>query len=149
MVPRVCTLLGTCLSFSHEDSNLFVVGTEGGGLFKCSLHTSTATLVDTNTGLTLLAGSKSCSPFQYSLTPTPHDNLFLSRCTLILYAVLLIMTYCPPSFCHNQWKPTSGLPSISPSVPVTVPRTASTALRFIATYFSPAAQTQLSVCTPC
>eukprot|EP00731_Ephydatia_muelleri_P020500 Em0013g227a len=75
---------GTCLSFSHEDSNLFVVGTEGGGLFKCSLHTSTATLVDTNTVEANLR-----SPINFSFRPrhgptycvncSPfHRNLFLA-----------------------------------------------------------------------
>ena len=34
----------TCLSFSHEDKTTFVVGSEGGGVFKCSTNaTTTAT----------------------------------------------------------------------------------------------------------
>ena len=55
---------GTCLSFSHEDSSLFVVGTEGGGLFKCSLRTGATALVDPNTG--------------GSTAPPPHVPLFAS-----------------------------------------------------------------------
>ena len=31
---------GTCLSFSSEDKSLFVVGSENGGLFKCSMQAS-------------------------------------------------------------------------------------------------------------
>ena len=40
---------GTCLSFSHEDRNLFVVGAENGSLFKCSMQGTTAGGVDETT----------------------------------------------------------------------------------------------------
>ena len=43
-------LLGTCLSFSLEDKSLFVVGSENGGVFKCSLEAPTATIMDGTTG---------------------------------------------------------------------------------------------------
>ena len=41
---------GTCLSFSREDSTQFVVGSENGGLFKCSLPSLDSTRVDEHTG---------------------------------------------------------------------------------------------------
>ena len=34
--------VGTCLSFSHEDKNLFVVGAENGSIFKCSMQSPVA-----------------------------------------------------------------------------------------------------------
>ena len=34
--------IGTCLSFSHEDKNLFVVGAENGSIFKCSMQSPAA-----------------------------------------------------------------------------------------------------------
>ncbi len=40
--------VGTCLSFSREDKSLFVVGSENGGVYKCSLQA--ASTVDGNTG---------------------------------------------------------------------------------------------------
>ena len=33
-------LPGTCVSFSHEDKDLFLIGSENGGLYKCSLRSS-------------------------------------------------------------------------------------------------------------
>ena len=42
---------GTCLSFSHEDRNLFVVGAENGSVFKCSMQGMTAENIDETTGV--------------------------------------------------------------------------------------------------
>ena len=42
---------GTCLSFSHEDKNLFVVGAENGSIFKCSMQTMAADVIDKTTGV--------------------------------------------------------------------------------------------------
>ena len=45
-----CTA-GTCLSFSHEDKNLFVVGAENGSIFKCSMQAAVMGNVDQATGV--------------------------------------------------------------------------------------------------
>ena len=42
---------GTCLSFSCENKNLFVVGSENGGIFKCSVQSTTISSVDKTTGM--------------------------------------------------------------------------------------------------
>ena len=42
---------GTCLSFSHEDRNLFVVGAENGSVFKCSMQGMTTENIDETTGV--------------------------------------------------------------------------------------------------
>ena len=43
--------VGTCLSFSHEDKNLFVVGAENGSIFKCSMQSPAAEDIDQITGM--------------------------------------------------------------------------------------------------
>ena len=43
-------ITGTCLSFSHEDKNLFVVGAENGTIFKCSMQTTTIESIGQSTG---------------------------------------------------------------------------------------------------
>lgn len=81
-------LSGTCLSFSCEDKNLFVVGSENGGIYKCSLKTSTPPSLDFQT--TVEADLQ--SPIKFSFRPhygpvydiscSPfHRNLFLSCAT--------------------------------------------------------------------
>lgn len=84
-IQRTLDLSGTCLSFSCEDKNLFVVGSENGGIYKCSLQTSTPPSLDFHEA-DLQSPIKfsfrphygpvydiSCSPF--------HRNLFLSCAT--------------------------------------------------------------------
>ncbi|XP_064382625.1 cytoplasmic dynein 2 intermediate chain 2-like [Halichondria panicea] len=74
---------GTCLSFSSEDKSLFVVGSENGGLFKCSMQASVSI------GDTPIIESDLQSPIQfvfrphhgpvYAISCSPfHRNLFLS-----------------------------------------------------------------------
>ena len=46
-----CSHVGTCLSFSHEDKNLFVVGAENGSIFKCSMQSPAAEYIDQITGM--------------------------------------------------------------------------------------------------
>jgi len=78
---------GTCLSFSCEDRNLFVVGSENGGTFKCSLQSS---VMPTDVPGVLETSLK--SPIKFSFRPhdgpvygmscSPfHRNLFLSCAT--------------------------------------------------------------------
>lgn len=94
---RATLSLGTCLSFSSEDKSLFVVGSENGGIYKCSLHSSTTTSISSSTLETEFPSpikfcfrphygpvyGLSCSPF--------HRNLFLScgtDATTRLYSLL-------------------------------------------------------------
>ena len=87
-----CTImycfLGTCLSFSSEDKNLFVVGSENGGIYKCSLQTLDSSGVDYHT----TEERNLQSPIKFSFRPhfgpvydincSPfHRNLFLSCAT--------------------------------------------------------------------
>ncbi|XP_058015686.1 cytoplasmic dynein 2 intermediate chain 2 [Ahaetulla prasina] len=73
----------TCLSFSHFEPNVFISGTEGGYLTKCSTSVDTAALLQKGGSVPLRAPAQfsfsshggpiysvSCSPF--------HRNLFLS-----------------------------------------------------------------------
>lgn len=46
--------VGTCLSFSHEDKNLFVVGAENGSIFKCSMQSPAAEDINQITGAVLV-----------------------------------------------------------------------------------------------
>lgn len=74
---------GTCLSFTSEDKSLFVVGSENGGVFKCSMQAAVSTADSTPSESGLQSPIQfvfkphhgpvydvSCSPF--------HRNLFLS-----------------------------------------------------------------------
>ncbi|KAM8934548.1 cytoplasmic dynein 2 intermediate chain 2 [Pelodytes ibericus] len=76
----------TCLSFSHFDQSLFIVGIEGGHLLKCFSGAQTAALTSTTSSVPLKAPAQftfiphggpvycvDCSPF--------HRNLFLSAGT--------------------------------------------------------------------
>ncbi|NP_001089701.1 dynein 2 intermediate chain 2 L homeolog [Xenopus laevis] len=76
----------TCLSYSHFDPNLFIVGVEGGYLLKCSSSVQTSAAIGTGSSIPLRAPAQftfsphggpvysvSCSPF--------HRNLFLSAGT--------------------------------------------------------------------
>ncbi|CAH2316295.1 spectrin alpha chain, non-erythrocytic 1 isoform X1 [Pelobates cultripes] len=76
----------TCLSFSHFDQSLFIVGVEGGYLLKCFSGTQTAALASTSSSVPLKAPAQftfcpqggpvhclDCSPF--------HRNLFVSAGT--------------------------------------------------------------------
>ena len=50
MVYAMLCHTGTCLSFSHEDKNLFVVGAENGSVFKCSMQSMETGNIDQITG---------------------------------------------------------------------------------------------------
>ncbi|XP_063792522.1 cytoplasmic dynein 2 intermediate chain 2 isoform X1 [Pseudophryne corroboree] len=76
----------TCLSYSHFDPSLFIVGVEGGYLLKCSSAAQTAALTNVASSVPLKAPAQftfspqggpvhcvDCSPF--------HRNLFLSAGT--------------------------------------------------------------------
>ncbi|BFY97495.1 hypothetical protein BsWGS_00534 [Bradybaena similaris] len=87
----------TCISFSHEDPDLFVLGSESGCVFKCSLHAKgrpAGNNIDSSVPL--------CSPVTFTFNPHHgpvhsvdysryHRNAFLSAGmdqTLRLYSVL-------------------------------------------------------------
>jgi len=91
------------MSFSHEDKELFLAGTENGGLYKCSLRSSRE-------------GSEKeedlLSPIKfvfrphygpvYSISTSPfHRNLFLScgtDATVRVYSLLDVSTVEPQSY---------------------------------------------------
>ncbi|CAG5134760.1 unnamed protein product, partial [Candidula unifasciata] len=87
----------TCISFSHEDPDLFVLGSESGCIFKCNLHATgrpAGNYIDSSVPL--------CSPVTFTFNPHHgpvhsvdysrfHRNAFLSAGmdqTLRLYSVL-------------------------------------------------------------
>uniref|UniRef100_A0A8C5WK27 Dynein 2 intermediate chain 2 n=1 Tax=Leptobrachium leishanense TaxID=445787 RepID=A0A8C5WK27_9ANUR len=77
---------GTCLSFSHFDQSLFVVGVEGGYLLKCFSGAQTSAQTSAATSVPLKAPAQfTFSPHGgpvYSVDCSPfHRNLFLSAGT--------------------------------------------------------------------
>ncbi|XP_072273572.1 cytoplasmic dynein 2 intermediate chain 2-like [Pyxicephalus adspersus] len=76
----------TCLSFSHFDPSLFMVGSEGGYLLKCSSTAKTAAITNMACSIPLKAPAQfTFSPHEgpvYSVDCSPfHRNLFLSAGT--------------------------------------------------------------------
>ncbi|XP_068104626.1 cytoplasmic dynein 2 intermediate chain 2 isoform X2 [Hyperolius riggenbachi] len=76
----------TCLSFSHFDPSLFIVGCEGGYLLKCSSAAKTAALTNMASSIPLKAPAQfTFSPHGgpvYSVDYSPfHRNVFLSAGT--------------------------------------------------------------------
>lgn len=71
---------GTCLSFSSEDENLFVVGSENGGLYKCSLQSSSApSTLEKDLGSPIRFVFRPHHGPVYGISASPfHRNLFLS-----------------------------------------------------------------------
>ncbi len=89
---------GTCVSFSHEDKDLFLVGSENGGLYKCSLR---STCENATREEDLLSPIKFVfRPHHgpvYDINTSPfHRNLFLScgtDSTVRVYSLLDVSDY--------------------------------------------------------
>jgi len=86
---------GTCMSFSREDSSVFVVGTESGGVMKCSTLSKEIPMdrgvkVQFHSPVTLVYNPHSGPVYQTHFSPF-HRNLFLTAstdCTMRLYNAL-------------------------------------------------------------
>lgn len=85
----------TCLSFSHEDQTTFIAGSEGGGVFKCSLNaTGTAASEDIHSVPVHSPVTFAFHPYLgplHSISCSPHHrNLFLTSGTdtISLYNML-------------------------------------------------------------
>lgn len=93
---RADSMVGvTCLSFSSEDKTTFIVGSEGGGVFKCSLDaTTTAPSADVQSVPMHSPVTFAFHPYHgplHSVACAPHHrNLFLSSGTetISLYNML-------------------------------------------------------------